>query len=131
MRPALDSGRLLQAVSDGCRRGMTVLDRTRLTGQLLFFLPSAPGKKISTSCSTLTLFEHLLVIALLLFIVPLRLVIPLSLFPANPSSHKAFSVNWWLDAVWAPFYSVQKWVEVGRSGFFWVNRCHTSGSSGE
>ena len=35
--PALGSGRLLEAVSDGCRRGMTVLDRTRLTGQLLFF----------------------------------------------------------------------------------------------
>ena len=38
MWPALDSGRLLEVVSDGDPRGMTVLDRTRLTGQLLFFL---------------------------------------------------------------------------------------------
>ncbi len=35
--PALGSGRLLEAISDDCRRGMAVLDRTRLTGQLSFF----------------------------------------------------------------------------------------------
>jgi 16S rRNA (cytosine1402-N4)-methyltransferase len=30
--PALDSGRLLEAYGDVCPRGMTVHDRTRLTG---------------------------------------------------------------------------------------------------
>src|SRR5690606_23340114 len=49
------------------------------------------------------------------------------LFVCKPTSHKAFSVNWLLDAFWAPFYSVPKWVEVGRSGLFWVFRCHSSG----
>jgi len=48
--PALGSGRLLEAVSDGCRRGMTVHDRTRLTGQLLFFcyIPSS-GLNLTSS----------------------------------------------------------------------------------
>ncbi len=37
--PALDSGRLLEACGDASPRGMTVHDRTRLTGELsIFFL---------------------------------------------------------------------------------------------
>lgn len=38
-RPALEPGRLLEVSSDGHRRGMTVLDKTRLTDRLsTFFL---------------------------------------------------------------------------------------------
>ena len=35
---ALDSGRLLEPVGDDWSRGMTVHDRTRLIGELAFFL---------------------------------------------------------------------------------------------
>lgn len=41
--PALDPGRLLKAVSDGSRRGMTVLDRTRLIDRLSLNFWVAPG----------------------------------------------------------------------------------------
>ena len=36
-RPALEPGRLLEVSSDGHRRGMTVLDKTRLTDRLSTF----------------------------------------------------------------------------------------------
>jgi len=38
--PALHPGRLLEATGDSRPRRMTVLDRTRLTGRLLFFRPT-------------------------------------------------------------------------------------------
>jgi len=40
-RPALEPGRLLKTSSDGRRRGMTVLDRTRLIGRLRLPPPGA------------------------------------------------------------------------------------------
>ena len=66
--PALEPGRLLEAYSDVRRRGMTVLDRTRLTDRLSTFFsprnrckPSALRSKESySSQSTLTLSYMLL-----------------------------------------------------------------------
>jgi hypothetical protein len=58
VRPALNPGRLLEPVSDCWPRGMTVHDRTRLIGQLHFYLktkswcvPSAFHVKWDTSTS--------------------------------------------------------------------------------
>ena len=44
--PALDPGRLLEVVSDGDPRGMTVLDKTRLIDRLSSFLyrPATVGR---------------------------------------------------------------------------------------
>ena len=50
--PALDAGRLLERTGDRAPRGMTVLDRTRLTGRLapsfLSIAGDLPGDKTET-----------------------------------------------------------------------------------
>jgi hypothetical protein len=49
LRPAVSPGRLLERIGDDAPRGMTVLDRTRLTGRLRLYFPGqCPGKSQSS-----------------------------------------------------------------------------------
>jgi hypothetical protein len=58
--PALEPGRLLKTCSDVRRRGMTVLDRTRLTDRLSNFLPQSLllNPRLSKTKKILLLTKH-------------------------------------------------------------------------
>jgi len=56
--PALDAGRLLERTGDRAPRGMTVLDRTRLTGRLGLFSGKIPAEQIVSRSGVKVISHH-------------------------------------------------------------------------